>query len=106
MQFVDRALAMRLEAAEDLAQRYAEAAAQAYPEAGIASEEIAGGHMVFDRVGSPIGRAISLGLSRPVISADIDRIEQFYFLRGSDAQLEITPLADGSLIYAGSPAAV
>jgi ribosomal protein S18 acetylase RimI-like enzyme len=98
MQFVDRALAMRLEAAEDLAQlRYAEAAARTYPEAGIASEEVAGGHMVFDRVGSPIGRAIALGLRGPITSADIDRIEQFYFSRGADAQLEVTPLADESL---------
>jgi len=98
MQFVDRALAIRLEAAEDLGQlRYAEAAARTYPEANITSEEIAGGHMVFDRVGSPIGRAISLGLRSPVTVAEIDRIEQFYFARGADAQLEVTPLADESL---------
>jgi ribosomal protein S18 acetylase RimI-like enzyme len=98
MQFVDRALAIRLEAAEDLAQlRYAEAAAQSYPDAGIASEEVAGGHMAFDRIGSPIGRAIALGLRGPVRAQDIDRIEQFYFARGADAQLEVTPLADESL---------
>src|SRR5205814_612256 len=98
MQFVDRALAIRLEAAEDLAQlRYAETAARTYPEANITSEEIAGGHMVFDRVGSPIGRAISLGLRSSVRVAEVDRIEQFYFSRGADAQLEVTPLADESL---------
>ena len=30
-------------------------------------------------------------------AADVNRIEQFYFSRGADAQLEVTPLADESL---------
>src|SRR5207237_767996 len=61
-------------------------------------EEISGGHMVFAGVGSPIGRAVGLGLDGPVSSADLDRLEQFYRSRGAAAQGDVCPLTDSTLI--------
>lgn len=98
MQFVDRQLAARLESTERVAQLcYAEALRRARPNAGVAIEEIAGGHVVFTGPQSPIGRAIGIGLQRPVVPADIDQVENFYFSRGADAQIDIVPAADESL---------
>jgi len=99
MQFVDRALAVRLEAAEDLGQiHYAQALAQEHPEADVAIEPVAGGHMVFAGCGSPIGRAIGCGLTQPVTVAGLDAIEHFYFSRGVEARIDVPPLAEESLL--------
>lgn len=98
MQFIDRQLAARLESTERIAQLcYAEALQRARPDAGVAIEEIGGGHMVFTGPQSPIGRVIGLGLHRAVTSQDIDRIEAFYFQRGADSQIDVVPAADESL---------
>ena len=53
--------------------------------------------MVFTGPQSLIGRAIGLGLHRPVTPQDIDRVESFYFLRGADSQIDVVPAADESL---------
>src|SRR5580698_406755 len=79
MQFVDKALARRLESCEEVPQvLYARAFQKSRPEVGAAEEEICGGHMVFAGLGSPIGRATGVGLDTPLTAADLDRIEQFY----------------------------
>jgi GNAT superfamily N-acetyltransferase len=93
MQFVDRALAVRLEAAEDLGQiNFAQALAQTQPE--VAIEAVAGGHVVFAGKDSPIGRAIGCGLTQPITPADLDFIEDFYFSRGAPARIDVPPLVD------------
>lgn len=98
MQFIDRQLAARLEASERVAQLcYAEALRRARPDAGVEIEEIGGGHMVFTGPDSLIGRAIGLGLHRPVTPQDIDRVESFYFHRGTASQIDVVPAADESL---------
>jgi len=98
LHFVDKAFARRLEAAEDVAQvRYARFYQQLRPEIGAAAEEICGGHMAFAGVGSPIGRAIGLGLDGPVSLADLGRMEGFYRSHQAPAQIDITPLHDPSL---------
>jgi len=95
MQFVDRALAVRLEAAEDIGQiHHSQAVVTVGPNAGPVVEEIAGGHMAFAGKDSPVGRAIGCGLTQPLTAVDFDRIEQFYFSRGADARIDVTPLAD------------
>jgi GNAT superfamily N-acetyltransferase len=95
MQFVDRALAVRLEAAEDIGQiHYAQALAQTRPESGIAIATVAGGHVVFAGKDSSIGRAIGCGLSEPLSAAGLDFIEDFYFSRDADARIDVAPLAD------------
>jgi GNAT superfamily N-acetyltransferase len=98
MQSIDRQLAARLESTERVAQiRYAEALKQTHPEMEIAVEAIAGGHMVFTGPQSLIGRAIGLGLQRPVTLQDIEQVEHFYFSRGADSQIDVVPAADESL---------
>ena len=76
MQFVDKALARRLESCEEVPQvLYARAFQKSRPEVGAAEEEICGGHMVFAGLGSPIGRATGVGLDMPLTAADLDRID-------------------------------
>ena len=99
MQFVDRALARRFESAEEIPQvRHAEWSRKNQPSVGAAVEEIAGGHMIFAGLGSPIGRAVGMGFAAPVTSADMDRLEHFYYSRGAPSQTDYCPLSDGSLL--------
>ena len=98
MQFIDRNLAARLESAERVAQiAYAQAYKRARPDAVVEIEEIAGGHMVFTGPQSMIGRAIGLGLHRAVTAQDIEQVENFYFSRGANCQIDVVPAADESL---------
>jgi len=99
MQFVDRALARRFESAEEKPQvHHAHADQKMRPHIGSAVEPIAGGHMIFAGLGSPIGRAVGMGFDAPVTEADFDRLESFYFSRRAPAQLDYCPLTDISLL--------
>jgi GNAT superfamily N-acetyltransferase len=99
MQFVDRALARRLESAEEMPQvHHAEWCQKHQPSVGAAVEPIAGGHMVFAGLGSPIGRAVGMGFSAPVTAADMDQLESFYFSRKAPSQTDYCPLSDPSLL--------
>ena len=99
MQFVDRALARRFESAEEMPQvHHAHADQKMRPHIGSAVEPIAGGHMVFAGLGSPIGRAVGMGFDAPVTEADFDRLENFYYSRKAPAQLDYCPLTDISLL--------
>ena len=98
MHFVDSALARRLESAEEMPQVYhARADQKLRPEIGSAAEPIAGGHMIFAGLGSPIGRATGVGFSGPVTAAELDRIEDFYRSRHAPAQVDVCPLTDMDL---------
>src|ERR1700756_240583 len=84
MQFVDRALARRLESAEEMPQvdcvrMYQEMR----PEMGAAFEPICGGHMMFAGLNSPIGHAAGMGFDGPVKVEDLDRLEAFYRSHGA-----------------------
>ena len=95
MQFVDKALARRFEACEEMPQvLYARVFQKTRPEVGAAEEEICGGHMIFAGVGSPIGRATALGLDRAFTPDDLDRVEQFYRSHHAPAQVDLCPLHD------------
>jgi GNAT superfamily N-acetyltransferase len=99
MQFVDRALARRFESAEEMPQvHHAHADQKMRPHIGSAVEPIAGGHMIFAGLGSPIGRAVGMGFDAPVTEADFDQLENFYFSRKAPAQLDYCPLTDISLL--------
>jgi GNAT superfamily N-acetyltransferase len=90
MQFVDKALARRLESAEEMPQvLYARTFQKTRPEIRAAEEEICGGHMVFAGLGSPIGRATGVGLDRPFTAADLDRVESFYRVHGAPSQVDL-----------------
>jgi hypothetical protein len=78
MQFVDKACARRLEAVEEMPQVfYARLFQKQRPDIGAAEEEICGGHMIFAGLGSPIGRAVGMGLDKPFTALDLDRVEHF-----------------------------
>jgi GNAT superfamily N-acetyltransferase len=99
MQFVDRALARRFEAAEEVPQiRYAEFYRKFRPDIRAEVKEIYGGHMIFAGVGSPIGRATGVGFECAICSADMERIEEFYRAHGAPAQIDVCPLTDSSLM--------
>jgi ribosomal protein S18 acetylase RimI-like enzyme len=98
MQFVDKALARRLEACEEMPQvLYARVFQKTRPEIGAAEEEICGGHMIFAGLGSPIGRATGLGLDCPFTAEDLNRVEQFYRSHGAPAQVDLCPLHDAAV---------
>jgi ribosomal protein S18 acetylase RimI-like enzyme len=98
MPFVDKALARRLEAVEEMPQVfYARVFQKTRPEMGAAEEEICGGHMVFAGPGSPIGRATGVGLDRPFTAEDLDRVEEFYRAHHAPAQVDLCPLHEAAV---------
>ncbi len=99
--FVDLALARRLEASDtQTGMEYVSAFARRHPSVGAVVEEIAGGAALFAGVGSPITQAVGLGLSGPVSSADLDRLDGFYRDRRAAAQIVLCPFADSSFVAA------
>ena len=98
MEFVDRALARRFEACEEMPQVfYAREFQKTRPSIGAAEEEICGGHMIFAGLGSPIGRATGAGLDRPFTADDLDRVEQFYRSHQAPSQVDLCPLHDAAV---------
>jgi hypothetical protein len=93
MQFVDKALARRLESCEEMPQvLYARLFQKTCPEIGAAEEEVCGGHMIFAELGSPIGRATGAGLDRAFTPGDLDRLEEFYRAHKAPAQVDLCPM--------------
>jgi hypothetical protein len=84
--FSDIALARRIERGEAL---NAAECGESIP--------VAGGYASFAGLGSPLTHAIGMGLNGPVTAADFDRMEAFYRFRGSPINLDLYPLADGSM---------
>jgi ribosomal protein S18 acetylase RimI-like enzyme len=98
MQFVDKALARRLESGEEMPQvLYARMFQKTRPAIGAAEEEICGGHMIFAGLGSPIGRATGAGLDRPFTAEDLNRVEQFYRARKAPSQVDLCPMHDAAI---------
>jgi ribosomal protein S18 acetylase RimI-like enzyme len=98
MEFVDKALARRLESAEEMPQvLYARAFQKLRPQIGAAEEEICGGHMIFAGLGSPIGRATGLGLDRSFTAQDLDRVEDFYRSHKAPSQVDLCPLHEAAV---------
>lgn len=99
LRFIDKALARRLESAEEVPQvEYARLYSSLRPEIGAAFESICGGHMIFAGLNSPIGRAVGMGFDGAVKDSDLDRLEAFYRAHNAPAQLDICPLSDASLL--------
>jgi len=98
MQFVDKALARRLEACEEIPQvLYARVFQKTRPGIGAAEEEICGGHMIFAGLGSPIGRATGVGFDKPLLAKDLDRVEEFYRSHKAPSQVDLCPLHDAAV---------
>lgn len=98
MHFVDKALARRFEACEEMPQvLYARVFQKMRPAIGAAEEEICGGHMIFAGLGSPIGRATGAGLDQQFTAEDLDRVEQFYRSHKAPSQIDLCPLHDSAV---------
>ncbi|MGA7380855.1 MAG: GNAT family N-acetyltransferase [Terriglobales bacterium] len=98
MDFVDQALARRLESAEEMPQvHYANLYKKRKPEIGAAVEPICGGHMIFAGLNSPIGRTVGMGFDGSATAADLDRMEQFYRSHNAPSQIDVCPLTDPPL---------
>ena len=98
MQFVDKAFARRLESVEELPQvLYARTFQKIRPEIGAADAEVCGGHMSFCGLGSPVGRAVGMGLDRPFTPADIEQVEAFYRSHKAPAQVDLCPMHEPSV---------
>jgi len=99
MKFVDKALARRLESAEEMPQvDCARMLQKLRPEIGAAFEPFCGGHVIFAGLNSPIGHAAGLGFDAALTAADLDRLEAFYRSHGAPAQLDLCPLTDPSVL--------
>jgi ribosomal protein S18 acetylase RimI-like enzyme len=99
MQFVDKALARRLESAEEIPQvDCARMLQKLRPEIGADFAPICGGHMMFAGLNSPIGHAAGLGFDGPMNAVDLDCLETFYRSHNAPAQLDLCPLTDGSVL--------
>ncbi|MGO9087417.1 MAG: GNAT family N-acetyltransferase [Terriglobales bacterium] len=93
MQFLDKAFARRLESGEEMPQVfYARVFQKTRPDVSAAEEAVCGGHMSFCGLGSPVGRAVGLGLDRPFTAADLDHVETFYRAHGAPAQVDLCPM--------------
>jgi len=92
-------LARRLEAAEALnGVACAEAHQRLNPELGAAVLEVGGGFAIFVEVESPLTHAVGLGMRGEVRAGEVDRMEDFYRARGAAVSVELSPLADASLV--------
>ena len=98
MQFVDKALARRFEACEEMPQVfYAREFQKTRPAIRAAEEAICGGHMIFAGLGSPIGRATGAGFDRQFTAGDLDRVEQFYRSHQAPSQVDLCPLHEAAV---------
>jgi GNAT superfamily N-acetyltransferase len=94
----DLALAQRLEFHEAWSSsEHARVQAQLYPETGAISQSIAGGYAVFCGRKSPLSQVYGWGLSRPVLTSDLDTIGTFYRKRGLQGRVRTCPFAKASL---------
>jgi len=96
--FVDSVLARRFELAEaEGGASCGFALGREKPETGACVETIAGGRAVFTGLGSPITQATGVGLDGAVTAEEFSRLENFFFSRGADVNVETSPYADPSL---------
>lgn len=92
-------LARRLEAAEAInGVECAEAHKELDPELGATVLEVGGGSAIFVGVESPLTHAVGVGMGGEVRADEMDRLEDFYRMRGAAAGVELCPLASASLV--------
>ncbi len=97
--FVDLPAARRMEQVQTWRRwRYAEAYQVLHPALEIGLEKVAGGALIYCAPGSPLNRAVGLGMDGPLPGGVLEEVEQFYARRGEAARVDLCPLADPSLI--------
>ncbi len=90
----DIALARRLERCEAAGNAsFIQARARLYPDLGATWIEVAGAYAMFDGVGSPCTQTFGFGVFEPADVSTLERLENFFGERGSNAIHEVSPLA-------------
>jgi GNAT superfamily N-acetyltransferase len=99
MLIVNHDLARRLEMAQSFRSVcHAEAYQELHPEASVQIEPVGAAFAIFEKPGSPLNRCTGLGFEGPVVSADLEKIEQFYNQFDAPSRISLCPLADPSLL--------
>ncbi|HLW76300.1 MAG TPA: GNAT family N-acetyltransferase [Bryobacteraceae bacterium] len=94
MPFADLVLSKRLERAEGRAcVEFAEARRRMFPENGAEWMEAGGAYAVFDGADSPVTQTFGLGIFEELTGETLNRIEEFFFARGANADHEVSPHA-------------
>jgi GNAT superfamily N-acetyltransferase len=97
--FCDSRLAYRLELAHAWrGVRYVEAAARLFPTRNCVALAVGGGFALYAGPGSPVSRALALGMERSLSPDDLDQVQRFYNQHRAAARLDLCPLADPSLL--------
>ena len=98
-QFVDLHAARRMEQVQSWRRwRYAEAYRVLHPALEVGLEKIADAFLIYCGPGSPLNRAVGLGMHLPLANGVLEEVERFYAVRGEAARVDLCPLADPSLI--------
>jgi len=94
----DIKLARRLEADEMLGlEECMQAVQQRQPQVRAERLAVADGLALFCGEGSPLSRAVGLGMRRPIVPGHLQQLHEFYAAHGSPAEFDLCPLADESL---------
>jgi GNAT superfamily N-acetyltransferase len=97
--FVDLPAAQRMEDIQSWRRwRYAKTYQALHPNQETSLEQLGGGFLIYCAPGSPLNRAVGLGMHQPLDNGVLEKVEQFYTIRGQAARVDLCPLADPSLI--------
>lgn len=99
MRFADLAFARRLEMTHAWRSvNYAWAQEKLRPELDCSVEEVAGGYAIYAGEGSPLNRAVGVGLRGTVDEEDVEFIEEFFWSAELPPRIDVCPLSDFSLL--------
>ncbi len=76
---------------------YVEANSVLHPASGSTWRQIGQGFVLYAGPGSPVNRAMGLGLGTPVSEAEIKAVEDFYHELDEPARIDLCPLSDEGL---------
>jgi GNAT superfamily N-acetyltransferase len=97
--FVDFPAARRMEQVQSWRRwRYAEAYQALHPDLQVGLEKLGDGFLIYCAPGSPLNRAVGLGMDCPLADGVLEEVERFYARRGEAARVDLYPLADPSLL--------
>lgn len=99
MIFSDLPLARRLENAEGYAcAQFADVRRRQFPKSGSEWIKCAGTTVVFDGIDSPSTQTFGLGLFEELTATALEKIESFFFERGTSALHEVSPMAGAATL--------
>ncbi len=99
MPFADQDLARRVEGGwVCLGVENAQALARIDPMSGATALPVGGGYAIFMGAGSPLSQVIGLCLHGPVAESELEQVESLYRDRDTPIQLELSSLADPTLL--------